>query len=63
MRRDFFQFHASTKSPLAAEVLARVATLYAIEAEIRGQSAERRRRILSLSTIFGVKTGKIEHRI
>jgi hypothetical protein len=45
MRRDFFQFHASTKSPLAAEVLTRVATLYAIEAEIRGQPAEYRRRI------------------
>jgi hypothetical protein len=45
MRRDFFQFHASTKSPLAAEVLTRVAALYAIEAEIRGQAAEHRRRI------------------
>jgi len=42
MRRDFFQFHASTKSPLAAEVLTRIAALYAIEAEIRGQSAELR---------------------
>jgi transposase len=45
MRREFFQFHASTKSPLAAEVLARVAALYAIEAEIRGHPAEHRRRI------------------
>ena len=45
MRRDFFQFHASTKSPLAAEVLARVAALYAIEAEIWGQSADHRRQI------------------
>jgi transposase len=45
MRRDFFQFHASTKSPLAAEVLARVAALYAIEAEIRGRPAEHRQRI------------------
>jgi hypothetical protein len=45
MRRGFFQFHASTKSPLAAEVLARVAALYAIEAEIRGQSAEHRRQV------------------
>src|SRR5690349_1039918 len=45
MRRDFFQFHASTKSPLAAEVLTRVATLYAIEAEIRGRTAEQRRQI------------------
>ena len=45
MRRGFFQFHASTKSPLAAEVLARVAALYTIEAEIRGQSAEHRRQV------------------
>jgi transposase len=45
MRRDFFQFHASTKSPLAAEVLARVAALYAIEAEVRGRPAEHRQRI------------------
>ena len=45
MRREFFQFHASTKSPLAAEVLARVAALYAIEVEIRGHPAEYRRRI------------------
>jgi hypothetical protein len=42
MRRDFFHFHASTKSPLAAEVLRCIAALYAIEAEIRGQPAERR---------------------
>jgi transposase len=45
MRRAFFQFHASTKSPLAAEVLKRIAALYAIEAEIRGQPAEARRRV------------------
>jgi len=43
MPREFFQFHASTQSPLAAEVLARVASLYAIEAEIRGRPAEYRR--------------------
>jgi transposase len=43
MRRGFYQFHASTKSPIAAELLARVASLYAIEAEIRGSSAEHRR--------------------
>ena len=45
MRREFFQFHASTKSPLAAEVLTHIAALYAIEAEIRGQSAEYQRQI------------------
>jgi transposase len=45
MRRDFFQFHASTKSPLAADLLARVAALYAIEAAIRGHPAEHRRQV------------------
>jgi transposase len=45
MRRGFYQFHASTKSPIAAELLARVASLYAIEAEIRGHPAEHRRRV------------------
>src|SRR3712207_8190416 len=36
-------FHASTQSPLAAEALTRIASLYAIEAEIRGHPAEHRR--------------------
>lgn len=45
MRRPFYQFHASTKSPLAADALARIASLYAIEAEIRGTSAENRRAV------------------
>ncbi len=44
-RRKFYEFWVSTKSPLAAEVLARIRELYAIEAEIRGQSAEHRKRI------------------
>jgi transposase len=45
MRRGFYDFWASTKSPLAAEVLARIRELYAIEAEIRGHPAEHRRRV------------------
>jgi transposase len=45
MRRSFYQFHASTKSPVAAELLARVASLYEIEAEIRGSPAEHRRAV------------------
>ncbi|HUB10336.1 MAG TPA: IS66 family transposase, partial [Acetobacteraceae bacterium] len=44
-RRRFYEFHASTKSPLAAEALAQIARLYAIEAEIRGQPAEYRRAV------------------
>jgi transposase len=45
MRCPFFEFHASTQSPLAAAVLAEIARLYAIEAEIRSQPAERRRQV------------------
>jgi transposase len=45
MRRPFYQFHASTGSPVAAELLTRVASLYAIEAEIRGTSAQYRREV------------------
>ena len=39
MRRDFYDFYVSTKSPLAADVLARIRALYAMEAEIRGHPA------------------------
>jgi transposase len=45
MRRPFYDFYVSTKSLLAAEVLRRVAELYAIEAEIRGHPAELRQRV------------------
>ena len=45
MRRGFYDFHASTQSPLAAEVLARITALYQIEAEIRGCPAEHRRQM------------------
>lgn len=42
LRRRFFDIHAATQSPIAAEALLRIAALYAIEAGIRGRSAERR---------------------
>jgi transposase len=45
MRRAFYEFHVSTKSPLAAWVLAKIGELYALEAEIRGHPAEHRRHI------------------
>lgn len=45
MRRPFYQFYTSTKSPLAATVLAKIAELYAIETAIRGQPAEHRRQV------------------
>ena len=45
MRRYFYEFYVSTKSPLAGEVLARIRGLYAIEAEIRGHPDEHRRQV------------------
>jgi hypothetical protein len=45
MRRPFYEFYASTQSPLAGEALARIRELYAIEAEIRGHPADHRRQI------------------
>ena len=36
-RRPFYEFYTSTQSPLAAEVLARIAKLYEIEGDIRGR--------------------------
>jgi transposase len=44
-RRPFYEFYKSTDSPLAAEVLARIATLYEIEAEIRGQPSDIRQAV------------------
>jgi transposase len=34
-RRKFYDLHAATPSPLAAEALQRIAVLYEIEADIR----------------------------
>jgi transposase len=45
MRRYFYDEYVSDKSPLAADVLVRIRELYAIEADIRGHSAEHRRAV------------------
>lgn len=44
VRRKFYEFHQATGSPIAAEALARIAALYAIEEEIRGSPAVVRQR-------------------
>jgi len=44
-RRPFYEEYTSSQSPLAAEVLARIAKLYEIEAEIRGQPPDVRRAV------------------
>ena len=47
-RRPFYEFYTSTESPLAAEVLARIARLYEIEGDIRGQPPDLRRAVRQL---------------
>lgn len=43
LRRRFFDIHARTKSPIAAEALLRIAALYRIESQLRGCPPEERR--------------------
>ena len=42
-RREFFDLAKDGNAPIATQTLARIARLYAVEAEIRGRSAEERR--------------------
>jgi len=44
-RRKFYDVHAATKSPLAAEALARIRALYTIEEEIRGRPPDARKQV------------------
>src|SRR6185312_10262343 len=57
-RRKFYEVHEATASPIAAEALRRIAELYAIEATIRGRSAQARkdvRRAKSLPLVQAMK--------
>ena len=45
VRRKFYDIAQGSPSPIAAEALRRIAVLYEIEAEIRGQSAAARRAV------------------
>jgi transposase len=42
-RRKFFEVFETTKSPIADEALLRIQAIYAIEADIKGQTADQRR--------------------
>lgn len=44
-RRKFYELHVATGSPIAAEALRRIAELYAVEQQGRGQPAEQRRHL------------------
>lgn len=43
VRRGFYEIHKAKTSPVAAEALARIQALYAVEEPLRGQSPEHRR--------------------
>ena len=45
VRRHFYEIAAGGDAPIATEALAHIADLYAIEAEIRGRSADQRRAV------------------
>ena len=45
VRRKFFELHQGHQSPLAKEALERIAQLYAIEKEVRGQSPGERKEV------------------
>jgi transposase len=45
VRRKFYDFHESTRSPVAAEALRRIGELYAIEEQIRGRLPAERARV------------------
>ena len=45
VRRKFYDLHVAHKSQVAAEAIERIAALYAIEKEIRGHAADKRRQV------------------
>lgn len=45
MRRRFYELAAAGPAPIASEALEPIASLYAVEADIRGQAADERRRV------------------
>jgi transposase len=58
-RRKFYEVHQATGSPVAAEALRRIAELYAIEANIRGQTAQTRQGVRRIKTLPLVDAMKI----
>ena len=58
-RRQFFEIHQSSQSPIAGEVLRRIAELYRIEDEIRGQPPDARRAVRQNSSRPRVEALKV----
>jgi hypothetical protein len=71
VRRRFYEIAAAGAAPIATEALARIAELYALEAEIRGRPADERRAarqqrakpaIADLKTWFETKLGMVSQK-
>ena len=45
VRRKFYDIHVAERSPIAAEAISRIGSLYAIERDIRGQPPQKRRAV------------------
>ena len=58
-RRKFYEVHQATSSPVAAEALRRIAELYAIEANIRGQSSATRQSVRRTKSLLLVEAMKV----
>jgi transposase len=58
-RRKFYEVHQATGSPVATEALRRIAELYAIEANIRGQTAQIRQAVRRSKSLPLVDTMKV----
>lgn len=57
-RRKFVEVHRKTQSPISADIIARIAKVYVIEARIRGTSAEARqeaRQVETVTIMAGIK--------
>lgn len=57
-RRKFVEVHKKTKSPVSADIIARIAQVYAVEARVRGTSADIRlaaRQAESATIMAGIK--------
>ena len=75
VRRQFYEIQVKTPAPIATEALVRIAPLYAVEADIRGLSADERRQArqrrtkplvdalrLWLEAQLAAVSGKADHR-
>jgi hypothetical protein len=64
-RRKFYEVHQATASPIAEEMLRRIAALYTVEDTIRGQTADARRavRLAQTKPLINSLKVRLEHEL